>query len=246
MCMDILQKSTGFVPFLEKEEEPICVVYGMWRWVITPSTTVMPPKEVIDETELEDRVLAYLKAENRPYNAADITTNLHNLATKPKITKVLAVLEAKGLVITKTYNKQAIHCISQSTIDCSGNYQELGRLEKEEQQLNEEIKSLQTELAEVRKTKSDEQVAREIQSIQNEIADYETLITENPTDSDALPTPEQLKTAQKELFRIRRELKTQTAIANNLFHCIQDNLLDQLGVEDKSELNDHLGLEWPV
>ncbi|KAA8909443.1 hypothetical protein TRICI_004510 [Trichomonascus ciferrii] len=205
----------------------------------------MPDKEVIDGTELEERVLAYLKAENRPYNAADITTNLHNVATKTKIIKAVAALESKGLVITKTYNKQAIHCISQSAIDCSGNDQELDRLKKEEQQLTEEIKSLQIRLAEIRQTKSDEQVAQEIRAIQNEIAEYETLIAENPTEPEALSTPEQLKNAEKELSKIRRELKAQKTIADDLFRCIQDNLLDQLGVEDKSELDDYLGLECP-
>ncbi|KAA8915766.1 hypothetical protein TRICI_002082 [Trichomonascus ciferrii] len=73
----------------------------------------------------------------------------------------------------------------------------------------------------------------------------ETLIAENPTESEALSTPNQLKNAEKELSKIRWELKAQVAITSGLFRRIQDNLLDQLDVEDKSELNDYLGFEWP-
>src|ERR1700722_2102148 len=63
----------------------------------------MPPRKAAtkpsssdsDPTEL---ILSYLKAQNRPYSATDISSNLHNKVTKTKADKLLKeMLERKEI-----------------------------------------------------------------------------------------------------------------------------------------------------
>ncbi|OLL25354.1 Homologous-pairing protein 2 [Neolecta irregularis DAH-3] len=65
--------------------------------------------------EAEKIVLEYLRKQNRPYSATDISCNLHNSVTKASAAKVLALLEKQGEIAVKTYGKQSVYVIKQDS-----------------------------------------------------------------------------------------------------------------------------------
>nr|CAD7572520.1 unnamed protein product [Timema californicum] len=78
-------------------------------------------------------VLKYLGDQNRPYNAIDIATNLHNEYGKTVVQKSLDKLVDQGKVIVKTYGKQKIYGIKQ---DSSKSFQDVSN------ELRDDIDSL--------------------------------------------------------------------------------------------------------
>ncbi|KAF4533498.1 hypothetical protein B566_EDAN000983 [Ephemera danica] len=60
---------------------------------------------------VNETVLNYLKEQNRPYNANDITQNLHKQYGRTAIQKALDYLVAKGKVREQKYGKQKVYAI---------------------------------------------------------------------------------------------------------------------------------------
>lgn len=201
----------------------------------------------LTDDELEDTVLNYLRAVNRPYNVADITLNLHNIGTKSRIVKALALLESKGYVITKTYNKTSIHCLNQSTIDSAQNEKEIQTLQEEKKALTEQLARLEAELSDIRKAMTIKQLKEAIGKLETEISDDQELIDSYNAAEDGVVdvSEEDIEAVRVELNQLKQKNKSLKILATDLYNCVQDNLSDLLGLEDKSELDEYLGLEWP-
>ncbi|PUU74905.1 Tat binding protein 1-interacting protein-domain-containing protein [Tuber borchii] len=77
----------------------------------------MPPKKEKKEQVTGDQasslVLEYLRQQNRPYSAIEISANLHNAVTKPTATKILKELDERGEIEGRASGKQVVYHIIQ-------------------------------------------------------------------------------------------------------------------------------------
>ncbi|EPS26577.1 hypothetical protein PDE_01514 [Penicillium oxalicum 114-2] len=65
-------------------------------------------------------ILDYLRQQNRPYSAIEVSANLHNKVTKAQATKVLKELHQKGEIEGRTAGKQTVyHALQESSDDAS-------------------------------------------------------------------------------------------------------------------------------
>jgi 26S proteasome regulatory subunit, ATPase 3, interacting protein len=69
-----------------------------------PTTKGSPPDH--DPSEL---IMSYLKSQNRPYSATDISSNLHNKVTKMKTDKFLKEMFERRQIDGKVSGKQWVY-----------------------------------------------------------------------------------------------------------------------------------------
>lgn len=71
----------------------------------------MPPRKPTSKSSLSDDdpnelIITYLKSQNRPYSATDISSNLHNKVTKTKTDKLLKEMFERNEIGGKCSGKQ--------------------------------------------------------------------------------------------------------------------------------------------
>jgi 26S proteasome regulatory subunit, ATPase 3, interacting protein len=81
-------------------------------------TTVKASPSDPDPTEL---IISYLKSQNRPYSATDISSNLHNKVTKTKTDRFLKEMFERKEIDGKVSGKQWVYwylqvCCSRSSL----------------------------------------------------------------------------------------------------------------------------------
>ncbi|KAK6097824.1 PSMC3 interacting protein [Batrachochytrium dendrobatidis] len=62
-----------------------------------------------EDSDYQTVIVAYLKKQNRPYNATDIFNNLKGSIAKASVIKSLATTADQKLILSKTYGKQIIY-----------------------------------------------------------------------------------------------------------------------------------------
>lgn len=102
---------------------------------------------------VKDAVLKFLEAQNRPFSTIDISQQLKQ-HTKGQIDKALASLVSHKKVIEKTYGKQKIYCIIQSS-------------DSNTEKLNVELKEIDAKSLEV---------TRQLRSIENELKEVQVVL----------------------------------------------------------------------
>ncbi|CAG8765179.1 6301_t:CDS:2, partial [Acaulospora morrowiae] len=85
--------------------------------------------------DAEQKVLDYLRKQNRPYSVTDISNNLHNAITKAAIQKALTNLVDKEEVGCKTYGKQSVYVVKQVRITNS----QLNEMDVKIEELKKEV-----------------------------------------------------------------------------------------------------------
>ncbi|GAA5884773.1 hypothetical protein JCM6882_005387 [Rhodosporidiobolus microsporus] len=125
--------------------------------------------------QAEELVLNYLKEQNRPYGATDISANLKGRVSKPQAQKALAALLEKGEIMGKTFGKTTIYCALQDG-DADLSPEELAALDEqnqtltsEEQKLKEELKVLAVRKAEATKALRTSELSRAVQDSEAKI-----------------------------------------------------------------------------
>jgi len=74
----------------------------------------MPPRKTTVKATLSDPdptelIISYLKSQNRPYSATDISSNLHNKITKAKTDKFLKEMFERKEIDGKVSGKQWVY-----------------------------------------------------------------------------------------------------------------------------------------
>ncbi|KAL4919116.1 Tat binding protein 1-interacting [Aspergillus aurantiobrunneus] len=100
-------------------------------------------------------ILDYLRKQNRPYSAIDISTNLHNKVTKSYAIKALRELHQKKEIECRVAGKQMIYHAVQEDLDETGP----GAVAA----MDEEIESLQEELSGLKE--NDKKMQAELNSL---------------------------------------------------------------------------------
>ena len=68
-----------------------------------------PTSKAATDEDPSDLILTYLVAQNRPYSATEISSNLHNKVTKAKTDKILKELHERGEIAGHTSGKSTVY-----------------------------------------------------------------------------------------------------------------------------------------
>ncbi|CAG8570531.1 12247_t:CDS:2 [Cetraspora pellucida] len=124
-----------------------------------------------DNALAEQKVLDYLRKQNRPYSATDISNNLHGAVTKTIVQKALTSLVDKEEVVCKTYGKQSVYVVSQDQFE-SPSPDELNNMDAEIEDLKKEVndykernKQLQSVLSGLTNSLTNEQVEERLKTL---------------------------------------------------------------------------------
>ncbi|KAJ4365773.1 hypothetical protein N0V83_008394 [Neocucurbitaria cava] len=75
------------------------------------------PEEKASANEAADLILRYLRKQNRPYSAIDVSANLHNKVTKAAAAKVLKDLHEQKQIEGRPAGKQIVYHATQNAED---------------------------------------------------------------------------------------------------------------------------------
>ncbi|MCJ1475201.1 hypothetical protein MMC13_003861 [Lambiella insularis] len=89
-------------------------------------------------------VLDYLKKQNRPYSATDISANLHNKVTKTSAVKTLKDLHEQNLIASKAAGKQIVYHALQDPRDAAS-AEDIAAMDEEIAHLRDEIATMKCE-----------------------------------------------------------------------------------------------------
>ena len=81
-------------------------------------------KVKLDADDATERILSYMKAQNRPFSAKQVFDNLHGEIGQTQVQRSLDELADRGDVVRKENKKQKIYWISQSLVSNEGDSSE--------------------------------------------------------------------------------------------------------------------------
>ncbi|GAA5843119.1 hypothetical protein JCM11251_003936 [Rhodosporidiobolus azoricus] len=148
-----------------------------------PAATTKDKTVSLKGDQAEDLILSYLKEQNRPYGATDISANLKNRVSNPQAKKALAALLEKGEIMGKVYGKTTVYCALQegdadlSTEDLASIDEQNVTLVAEEQKLKEELKVLAVRKAEAMKTLRTSEMSKAVQESEAKIPTLTATLT---------------------------------------------------------------------
>ncbi|KAF1946734.1 Tat binding protein 1-interacting [Clathrospora elynae] len=117
----------------------------------------MAPRKKTEEkasaNEAADMVLHYLRKQNRPYSAIDVSANLHNKVTKAAAAKILKDLHEQKQIEGRAAGKQIVyHALQNAAEACTTD--QLAALDTQITDLRTQTSSLQTSAKTLRTTLS--------------------------------------------------------------------------------------------
>eukprot|EP01022_Parablepharisma_sp_SALTPOND_P028409 TRINITY_DN70920_c1_g1_i1.p1 TRINITY_DN70920_c1_g1~~TRINITY_DN70920_c1_g1_i1.p1 ORF type:complete len:325 (+),score=50.82 TRINITY_DN70920_c1_g1_i1:91-1065(+) len=101
-------------------------------------------------SEEKDKILAYMKEQNRPYSALNVFDNLHGEIKKADVQKILDSLVKDGEVQSKDFGKFVVYLVNQDKMPTVPQ-EELNNMDKEIDECREKLKQLSEELKEKHK-----------------------------------------------------------------------------------------------
>ncbi|CAG8751576.1 4199_t:CDS:2 [Dentiscutata erythropus] len=204
-----------------------------------------------DNALAEQKVLDYLRKQNRPYSATDISNNLHGAVTKAIAQKVLTSLVDKEEVVCKPYGKQLVYVISQEQFESPSPDElnnmdvEIEDLKKEANDYKERNKQLQSVLSGLTNSLTNEQVEEKLKTLAEKNNRNEERLQELKSGTKSVSVEdknhiEALYAKNRKLWRQRKRM------FDEIFAQIADatekktrELMDDLGIEtDPEELKE--------
>ncbi|RPA98838.1 homologous-pairing protein-like protein 2 [Choiromyces venosus 120613-1] len=209
----------------------------------------MPPKKEKKEQVTGDQasslVLEYLRQQNRPYSAIEISANLHNAVTKPAATKILKELDERGVIEGRASGKQVVYHIIQDPKDLASP-EELKAMDMETEAVKQEIGGLKAELRALQSTLNTLKAAPTAASLLETVALLEAEIQNlqirlEPLRSSAVKpvSAEEKATISNEHTRLQKILKGR----KNQFKEFWDTICDGCVDANPNDLWERLGLE---
>lgn len=201
----------------------------------------------------KEAVLKYLKSQNRPYSANDITQNLHKEYGKTAIQKALDDLSQEEKIREKVYGKQKVYSAVQddsgggnpSTMDS-----DLTELDSKIVDLTsklklaeQELKQNEIELKDLENQPTTEEAVKEkneLESVVNKLSEKidklsQTTVKISPNDRDAI---------YKDNEKYMKEYRKRKRICMDIVNSILENypkpkktLLEEVGIEADEDVN---------
>ncbi|KAL2219051.1 Tat binding protein 1-interacting protein-domain-containing protein [Thermoascus aurantiacus ATCC 26904] len=209
-----------------------------------------PKKGKADKTALEDgaaMILDYLRKQNRPYSAIDISANLHNKVTKSYAAKALKEMHERKQVEGRVSGKQIVYHALQDPAD-DATPEALAAIEDGIKQLQDELaahkaseKSLRGELAMLCSKVPISELRQEVSRLEAERAETLGRLAKLRNDDDgALVSAEQRAQVEREWKEWRKHVHVRKKICRDLWERCTEVLPEDTTKED---LWESLGLE---
>ncbi|KAF2868885.1 Tat binding protein 1-interacting protein-domain-containing protein [Massariosphaeria phaeospora] len=208
-----------------------------------------PRKEKAEKVSVNDSVdmiLNYLRKQNRPYSATDISANLHNKVTKAAAAKILKDLHERNEVEGRPAGKQIVYHALQSPSD-SCNPSNLAALNTtindlrtSTTNLQATAKTLRSTLASLNSTLSTADLIANVAALEAEQAQIRARL-------ELLKAGKAKKVTKKEMDGVDEEWKKWQGVARRrekvsaeMWRLIEDVLPDR---EKRGEVRESLGLD---
>ncbi|KAF7715096.1 Uncharacterized protein PECH_007653 [Penicillium ucsense] len=205
----------------------------------------------IDDASL---ILDYLREQNRPYSAIEVSANLHNKVNKAQAGKILKDLHQKGEIEGRTAGKQIVyHALQKSSDPASPELltalgQEITTLQEELSIIKANEKKARAALATLQAKPRLSALREEIRQLATERDAAQARVHENRSDSGDDHQPQISPAARAQLERDwtqwQRHARLRRRICRELWECCSEVLPE--GVATAAELWETLGLEGEV
>ncbi|KAL1958449.1 hypothetical protein VTO42DRAFT_4313 [Malbranchea cinnamomea] len=218
----------------------------------------MPPRK--DKTEKAGKVsaedgtamiLEYLRQQNRPYSAIDISANLHNKVSKAYTAKALKALHEKKLIEERVSGKQLVYHAIQDAAD-EASPDELAEMDKEIESLRDQIararaqdKELKAELAALSARVPTAELREQVRGLEAArrglLAELEPLRNASGSKRRRMVSEEEQARVEREWRRWQRTAGARKRICRELWDRCTEVLPE--GVGSREEFWEELGLE---
>ncbi|EOA89833.1 hypothetical protein ACJQWK_02461 [Exserohilum turcicum] len=208
----------------------------------------MAPRKKTEEkasaSEAADMVLQYLRKQNRPYSAIDVSANLHNKVTKASAAKILKDLHEQKLIEGRAAGKQIVYHALQDAADICTTEQlaaldaTILHLRSQTATLNATAKTLRSALSALNSTLSTAELVAGVDALEREKVEIEGRLDGLRKGKGRMITPAERKAIEKE-WRARASVaRKREKIAKDMWKIIADYLPDDEAREEHREMFD--------
>ncbi|KAF2144572.1 uncharacterized protein K452DRAFT_296003 [Aplosporella prunicola CBS 121167] len=202
--------------------------------------------EKVSGNEAADTILTYLRKQNRPYSATDVSANLHNRVSKAAAAKLLKELHERKEIEGRASGKQIVYHAIQNSADSAGP-EELAAMDASIQALKDETtaaageaKSLRAKLTTLNATMSTVDLRSTVIGLEAETQELRARLDSLRGGSVRPVTGEEKAGIDKELARWKKAEAARGKIAKELWAYILDVLPEDV---QAAELRESLGLD---
>lgn len=202
------------------------------------------------ELEEYEKVLAYLRKQNRPYNTQDITNNLNKEVGKTSVQRALDKYVSENKIKEKVYNKTKVYCIEQSIMPQLSDSEmkeldsEISNCEAKTQSLKESIRGLESELSSLRNSLTLEEAKLKLGKATDRCSELESRLRSIKSSGGKQVTQTEKSRIQKLHANNVQHWKKRKRLASEMLDQILENypkskreLLDEIGIETDEDHN---------
>lgn len=201
----------------------------------------------LNDSALPQKIIDYLKTENRPFSANDIFSNLSIDGGKTAMTRALLQLVSDDKVKEKTYGKQKVYYINQNVFndletDCLQSMDaKISELSNTLNSLQKQIKMSEAVLEDLTKSLPTEKVEAELIAVKTEISVLKDKLQSLESKAVSIDPKEKKNLCEKKEMCLK-VYKRRKRLANNVIDAILEGypkskkqLLEELGVEENDK-----------
>ncbi|KAH7378812.1 homologous-pairing protein-like protein 2 [Pyrenochaeta sp. MPI-SDFR-AT-0127] len=210
----------------------------------------MAPRKKIEEkataNEAADMVLHYLRKQNRPYSAIDVSANLHNKVTKTAAAKILKELHEQKHIEGRAAGKQIVyHALQDASDSCTPEQltafdSQITNLRTQTVTLVASAKTLRNTLSSLNSTLSTADLVSSVQALDAERAEMLARLQSLRAGQAKKVTRQEREGVEKEWKRMVVVAKKREKIAGEMWRFIADQLPDP---EKREELREAFDLD---
>ncbi|KAF2096523.1 TBPIP-like protein [Rhizodiscina lignyota] len=193
-----------------------------------------------------DMILDYLRKQNRPYSATDISANLHNKVTKTGAAKILKEMHEKKEIEGRAAGKQIVYHVIQDPADAA-TPEHLAALDAAILSLQEETTALRSQATGLKSTLSALNATLSTADLRAAVADLEAKHAEVTTRLDKLRkgdvrpiSAEEKQLVEKEEKKWETVARKRKAIVKEMWTLVKD-IATETG-KNLEDLKEELGL----
>ncbi|KAF2001093.1 Tat binding protein 1-interacting [Amniculicola lignicola CBS 123094] len=202
--------------------------------------------EKVSADEAATTILNYLRKQNRPYSATDISANLHNKVTKAAAVKILKDLHEKNEIEGRAAGKQLVYHAVQEPID-SLTPQSLSALDSTIQDLrtkttflNTTAKTLRSTLSTLNTSLPTSELLLSISSLEKEKCEIEDRLAALKAGKAKKVTKKEREGMEAEWKKWQAVSKRRERIGKDMWSLIEDVVQDG---NVRAEIRESLGLD---
>ncbi|KAL5043403.1 hypothetical protein BDW71DRAFT_119646 [Aspergillus fruticulosus] len=175
-------------------------------------------------------ILDYLRKQNRPYSAIDISTNLHNKVTKTYAVKALRELHQKKEIECRVAGKQTVYHALQEEIDEVGPHtiaamdREIESLQEQLSGLKENEKKIQGELNSLNAVPLLSELRIEIKKLEREKESLAARLAKAHGDGSAEVSPQEKEKVRKDWKIWKNQDRVRAKICRDLWRKCSETL----------------------